>query len=252
MTSELWHPELESKPWPEVESWQSARLASFASSLRERSAFYRDHWSDAAIPEDPSRFAWLDGLPFTSKADLRRAQDGTTAQTPFGAIQAVPLREVVQVVSSSGTSGRPVVYGLTQRDVEAWSDGVANMFFTAGIRPEDTIVHLTRLPMVAGGLPYADALRRVGATLVWAGGLPTERTLRTIQALHATALTATVSFEVYLTEHCEDVLGVPPSALGLRKLIGGGSPAWGNPRSATRSVAAGGSITSVKPWASAT
>ena len=229
MTSALWHPEIESTPWPEVESWQSARLAAFANSVRERSIFYADHWRSATIPEAPSRLEWLDGLPFTSKADLRRAQDGTTVQTPFGAIQAVPLRDIVQVVSSSGTSGRPVVYGLTQRDVEVWSDGVANMFFTAGIRPEDTIVHLTRLPMVAGGLPYADALRRLGATLVWAGGLPTERTLRTIQALHATALTATVSFEVYLTEHCESVLGVPPSALGLRKLIGGGEPGLGQP-----------------------
>ena len=229
MTSELWHPELESKPWQEVESWQSARLASFANSLRERSIFYGDHWREATIPAAPSQLEWLGGLPFTSKTDLRRAQDETTTQTPFGTIQAVPLREVVQVVSSSGTSGRPVVYGLTQRDVEVWSDGVANMFFTAGIRPEDTITHLTRLPMVAGGLPYADALRRLGATLVWAGGLPTERTLRTIQALHATALTATVSFEVYLTEHCESVLGVPPSALGLRKLIGGGEPGMGQP-----------------------
>jgi hypothetical protein len=54
--------------------------------------------------------------------------------------------------------------------------------------------------MVAGGLPYADGLRRIGATLAWLGGFPTERILRALPRLQASAILATTSFGVYLSD----------------------------------------------------
>jgi phenylacetate-CoA ligase/benzoylacetate-CoA ligase len=48
--------------------------------------------------------------------------------------------------------------------------------------------------VVAGGLPYADGIRRIGATLAWIGGLPTERIIQVIPRLQVTAVLATTSF----------------------------------------------------------
>ena len=226
-TGALWDDELDSLHWSEVETWQGAQVESFVAGLAKRSSFYAEKLEASGTAVSTIRA--LELLPFTTKADLRLAQEKPVKGEPFGSIQGVPTSEIIQTVSSSGTSGRPVHYALTAHDHATWNDGIANMFFTAGIRPTDVIAHLTRLPMVGGGLPYADALRNLGATLVWAGGLSTERTLETIKSLQATALTATVSFEVYLAEHCREVTGYEPSALGLQKLIGGGEPGMGQP-----------------------
>ena len=192
-----WNSELETKPWPEVEAWQAERIAGFVSRLPGRSEFYRSHLGAGASGAGSMRsFDALDELPFTEKNQLRQAQSQPKAGRPFGSNQATPLFEIVQAVSSSGTTGDPMFYALTQRDLDVWSDGIANVFFTCGVRPEDVVAHLVGLPMVAGGLPYADGFRRIGATLAWLGGFPTERILRALPKLQASAILATTSFGV--------------------------------------------------------
>ncbi|HZU18835.1 MAG TPA: hypothetical protein VFD01_19830, partial [Candidatus Dormibacteraeota bacterium] len=156
-----WNPELETKPWPEVVAWQCQRVAQTIADLRARSAFYRRKLEGVGgAPSGPEVPRWLGQLPLTSKDELRRAQDVAPSGQPLGAQQAVDLGRVVRFVSSSGTTGRPVYYGLTRADVEAWADGVANAFFTAGIRPDDVVAHLVSLPMVAGGTAYALGFER--------------------------------------------------------------------------------------------
>src|SRR5207253_910781 len=115
--------------------------------------------------------------------EMRRSQNEQLPGEPFGRHQAVPLPEIVQVVSSSGTTGNPLYYALTAADLEVWRQAIAGAFFTAGIRPGDVVAHLVGLPGVAGGLPYADGFRTIGAALAWLGGFPTERILHSIRRL---------------------------------------------------------------------
>jgi len=136
---------------------------------------------------------------------------------------------VVQTLSSSGTTGEPVMYALTETDLQTWRDGIATGFFTAGIRSDDVVAHLVGLPGVAGGLPYADGLRRIGATLAWIGGLPTERIIALIPRLQATAVLSTTSFGTYLADRCHELTGQDASALGVRTLLGGGEPGMAQP-----------------------
>jgi phenylacetate-CoA ligase/benzoylacetate-CoA ligase len=82
---------------------------------------------------------------------------------------------------------------------------------------------------VAGGLPYADGFRRIGAALAWIGGLPTERIIRMLPRLQASAVLATTSFGTYLADRCRELIGHDASALGVRKLLGGGEPGIGQP-----------------------
>ena len=199
---EHWNAELESMPWRDVERWQATQVDAFLHKLRARSPLYaRLH--GAASPR-VADLADLRALPFTTKDDLRTAQDAASAGAPFGANQGVPSSAIVQALSSSGTTGRPLYYALTARDVETFTDAIATVWFAAGIRSDDVVAHLVGLPMVAGGLPYADGFRRVGATLCWLGGFPTERILADMRRLRATALLATTSFALHLAERWDE------------------------------------------------
>lgn len=228
-SGDYWNAELETQPWPEVERWQAQQIEPLLPALRQRSGLYaRLH---QALPAQPPvrSLADLAALPFTLKDHLRAAQQAAGAEQPFGANQCVAADEIVQAISSSGTTGDPLYYALTARDVERMSDAIAQVWFCAGIRRGDRVAHLVGLPMVAGGLPYADGFRRVGATLCWLGGFPTDRILRDMRRLRASALLATTSFALYLAERWDEVeaeTGVPSA---LSKVLGGGEPGLGQP-----------------------
>ena len=223
-----WDPELDARPWADVQRWQGAQIGPVLRRVQSESEFYRERFQGFDF-ERLFSFESLTRLPFTTKDELRVGQQHRSAGRPLGDQQARPLKSLVQMVSSSGTSGQPVLYGLTQRDVVRWADCIANMFYTAGVRPGDVVVHLTSLPMVAGGLPFADGLRRVGAALAWMGGYPPERVLAQLPAMQASVLSATTSHCVYLTEHCESLIGALPSSRGIRRIIGGGEPGLAQP-----------------------
>jgi len=227
--TEYWNAELETKPWSEVEGWQAGQIAAMLPALRQRSRFYARLHRDASIRSTIRSLADLAPLPFTLKDHLRAAQQTTRADEPFGDNQAATLSDIVQAISSSGTTGQPLYYALTQRDIERFADAIAHVWFTAGIRRDDVVAHLVGLPMVAGGLPYADGFRRIGATLCWLGGFPTERVVRDMRRLRVTALLATTSFAQYLAQRWSEIgreTGIPSS---LKKVIGGGEPGLGQP-----------------------
>ncbi|HEU5296771.1 MAG TPA: AMP-binding protein [Burkholderiaceae bacterium] len=229
-----WNAELETLAWDEVERWQAGRIAAMLPALRQRSRLYARLHADLSGEPAMRDLADLASLPFTLKDEIRIAQERSSPEQPFGDNQAMPSSDIVQAISSSGTTGAPLYYALTARDVEIFADAIANVWFTAGIRRGDTVAHLVGLPMVAGGLPYADGFRRVGATLCWLGGFPTERILRDMRRLRVTALLATTSFALYLAARWDDVgreTGLPSS---LTKVLGGGEPGLGVPDIRTR------------------
>ena len=219
-----WNEELETLPWQEVERWQAAQLAASLGRIRGTSALYaRLH---AGLAEAPrlATLADLQALPFTFKDDLRAAQEAADDALPFGLNQAVPRERVVQVVASSGTTGRPLYFAMTQADTQACADAIANVWFTAGLRPGDIVAHLVGLPMVAGGLPYADGFRRLGATLCWLGGFPTERILREMRHLRVTAMLSTTSFALHLSEQWAAAGRETGKPSHLNTVLGGGEP----------------------------
>ncbi len=224
-----WNESLETRPWAEVERWQVQQITSMLPALRQRSAMYAELHADLPGTLTLGDLADLQILPFTMKDHIRSAQDQATAAMPFGANQAMPLEKIVQGISSSGTTGQPLYYALTQHDIEMFTDAIANTWFTAGLRKHDVVAHLVGLPMVAGGLPYADGFRRIGATLCWLGGFPTDRILREMRRLRTTALLATTSFGLYLAQHWDAVgreTGVPSA---LTKVLCGGEPGLNQP-----------------------
>jgi phenylacetate-CoA ligase len=98
--------------------------------------------------EDLARF------PFTTKQDLRETY-------PFGMF-AVPVKNVVRIHASSGTTGKPTVVGYTQRDIDTWSELVARSIWAAGGRPGDRVQVAYGYGLFTGGLGAHYGAERLG------------------------------------------------------------------------------------------
>ncbi|MFH0957380.1 MAG: phenylacetate--CoA ligase family protein [Pseudomonadota bacterium] len=219
-----WNPEFDTMPWKSLQDYWLEKMRALVTHVTSNSEFYRNHLKN--LP-GISSFDSLTEMPQMTKEHIRKAQIEGTGELPLGSIQVAKTEDIVQIISSSGTTGRPVYYGITRRDLESWQDALANFTYTAGIRQNDIVAHAVGTPIFAGGEPYFGGMRNLGATVAWAGGLTTLRLLETIRNLHCTSILGTTSFDIYLAEHCEEFIGIPAKKLGVRKILGGGESGLG-------------------------
>ena len=224
-----WDPELETMPWEELLRWQAGQAGPWLAALPERWRFHRERLAGARVPEWVADPGFLADLPFTTKDEIRASQEDAGPGKPFGRHQGVPLSGVIQVLSSSGTTGDPLNFALTAADLEVWRDGIATGFYTAGIRGHDVVAHLVGLPGVAGGLPVRRRVppHRRGAGLDRRAPHRADRPVH--PAVQATAVLATSSFGTYLADRCRDLTGSDAASLGVRTLLGGGEPGLAQP-----------------------
>lgn len=223
---EYWNREFETMAWQELHGYWLDKFKKLVDYVKNNSDFYKYHLKDV-YPEQIRSFESLTEIPFMTKNEIREAQGSTGRDMPLGSIQVARTEDVVQVISSSGTTGRRVYYGITGNDLEAWHDALATFAFTAGIRKQDIVAHAVGIPIFAGGEPYFAGMRRIGATVVWVGGQTTTKMLETVRDMYCTVFHGTASFDLYVAEHCKEMIGVDARELGIRKVIGGGEPGLG-------------------------
>ncbi|MCX5803804.1 MAG: phenylacetate--CoA ligase family protein [Proteobacteria bacterium] len=221
---DFWNHEFETMPWDELHKYWLDRFNTLLAYTKDNSAFYKNHLKEI---DSCTSFEALTKVPVMTKNEIRDAQQKSDRGTPLGTIQVAKTEDIVQVISSSGTTGRPVYYGITQKDLEAWRDALATFTYNAGIRKGDIVAHVVGTPIFAGGEPYFGGMRHIGATVVWAGGLATERLFETLRNMYCTAILGTTSFDLYLAENCKKYLGIDAKDLGIKKILGGGEPGLG-------------------------
>ena len=209
--------------WPreEIEKLQLARLKDTVARAYQKVPFYRETFDKLGIkPEDIKSLADLKKLPFTTKDDLRRYY-------PYG-VFAVPMRQIVRVHSSSGTTGIPTVVGYTKRDLDTWTDLVARVITEAGVTADDIVQISFGYGMFTGGFGLHYGMERVGATVLPLSSGNTMRQLRTMRDFGVTALVSTPSYALHMAEVAEENGIDPKRDLKVRVgLFGGeGSSDW--------------------------
>jgi phenylacetate-CoA ligase len=111
--------EVEAISPPDMQRLQVERLRAGIGRLSKTVPFYSKKLREAGVSEDSIRSPKdLARLPFTTKDDLRD-------NYPFGLV-AVPMKEVIRIHASSGTTGNPVVGAYRSNDVRLWSDSLLN------------------------------------------------------------------------------------------------------------------------------
>ncbi len=134
-------------------------------------------------------------IPYTTKADLRD-------NYPYGLL-AVPMDDIVRVHASSGTSGKPTVVAYTKNDLDMWSDCVARLIVAAGGRKSDVVQISFGYGLFTGALGLHQGWEKVGASVIPASSGNTERQVMLMKDLGATALVATPSYGLYISEVME-------------------------------------------------
>ncbi|BAU23632.1 phenylacetate-CoA ligase [Caldimicrobium thiodismutans] len=204
-----WNKDLETMPREKLRSLQLERLKRIVKYAYEKVPFYRKRFDTSGIkPEDIRSLEDIKYIPFTSKADLREVY-------PFGMF-AVPLSEIVEIHSSSGTTGKPVVMGYTKNDIEVWKEVMARSITTMGVTREDIIQIAYGYGLFTGGLGFHYGALAIGATIVPASAGNTRRQIELMRDFGSTVICCTPSYALYLAEYAKDEMGIDPSSLKLK------------------------------------
>jgi phenylacetate-CoA ligase len=189
----IWNPDIECLARPQLESLQLDRLQNQIRRMSERVPYYAEKMKAAGIvPGDIRSLADTRLLPFTEKDDLRQ-------NYPFQTF-AVPLREVVRIHASTGTTGKPTVVGYTRQDMETWSEVVARFLVAGGLTPDDIVQIAFGYGLFTGGFGLHYGVEKVGATVIPASSGNTERQILLMKDLGTTALVCTPTYAVLLGE----------------------------------------------------
>lgn len=216
MKHNIWDPLHECLERKDLERLQLERLRSTLERVAKVPC-YKDKFSAAGIsPGDIHSLDDMAKLPFTTKEDLRQ-------NYPYGMF-AVPMRDVVRIHSSSGTTGKPTVVGYSRKDLDDWSGLVARFMTAAGVLPDD-IVHIAfgyGLFTGAFGLHYGAEL--IGSAVIPMSGGNTERQIMILKDYEATALVCTPSYALTLADRIEKLGHDPRTYLSLKVGLFGGEP----------------------------
>jgi phenylacetate-CoA ligase len=189
----IWNPQAETMPRAELTALQTQRLQQQVTRAFEKVRFYRQALEGRGVqPQDIQTLDDIERLPFTIKDDFRTAY-------PYG-LFAVPLKDVVRLHASSGTTGKPVVGGYTRADMAMWSEVMARTFAAGGVTDEDIFQNFYGYGLFTGGLGAHIGAELIGATVVPISGGLTRRQVQLMEDFGVTAIAGTPSYTLVIAE----------------------------------------------------
>jgi phenylacetate-CoA ligase len=199
-----------------LERLQLERLQAGIDRLSKMVPFYRDKLCGGrGGPELISSLDDLVRLPFTTKGDLHD-------NYPFGLL-AVPMKEVIRIQASSGTTGKPTVVPYTRNDIALWADLIARAYAAAGVTEHDVVHNAYGYGLFTGGLGFHYGAELIGATVIPVSGGNTKRQLTLMRDCGSTVLCSTPSYALLIAEVADEE-GIDPASLPLKAGMFGAEP----------------------------
>ncbi|HOF77027.1 MAG TPA: phenylacetate--CoA ligase [Smithellaceae bacterium] len=212
----IWDEKNECMSRDEIEQLQLERLQAVMNRVHKNVVHYRKTFDEAGIiAEDIRSLSDLVKIPFTTKEDLR-------LNYPYGMF-AVPLREIVRIHSSSGTTGKPIVVGYTKNDIRTWSNLVARFMTAAGVTRDDLVQIAFDYGIFTSAFGMHHGAEAIGASVIPMGMGDTEKQIMIMQDYKTTVLVSTPSYALSLAERLEQ-FDISPNALSLKVGLFGGEP----------------------------
>src|ERR1700749_4551116 len=203
----------------EMMALQTKRLAWSLRHAYDNVAHYKKAFDKAGVhPKDFRQLSDLAHFPFTVKTDLRD-------NYPFNMF-AVPREQLVRVHASSGSTGKPIVVGYTQRDIDTWSEVMARSIRAAGGRTGMIIHNAYGYGLFTGGLGVHYGAEKLGCTVVPISGGMTERQVQLINDFRPDIITVTPSYMLAILDEFKR-RGIDPRQSSLKFGIFGAEP-WTN------------------------
>src|SRR6187399_537870 len=203
----------------EMAALQTRRLAWTLAHAYDNVAHYKKAFDKAGVhPRDFRQLSDLALFPFTVKTDLRD-------NYPFGMF-AVPREKLVRIHASSGTTGKPIVVGYTQADIDMWSEVMARSIRAAGGRTGMIMHNAYGYGLFTGGLGAHYGAERLGCTVVPVSGGMTERQVQLIEDFGAEIIMVTPSYMLAILDEYKRI-NLDPKKSPLKIGIFGAEP-WTN------------------------
>ena len=176
---------------------QSKRLVDVVKRVYDNVPFYRKKMQQRGVePGDIKSIEDIGKLPFTTKEDLKN-------NYPFGLL-AIPMKDVVRVQGTSGTTGKLTIAPYSQKDVDVWGECVARGLTMAGLTNEDIIHVCYGYGLFTGGMGLDFGAKALGATAIPMSAGNTKRQMMVMEDLGATAFACTPSYALYLAESIQE------------------------------------------------
>jgi phenylacetate-CoA ligase len=147
-------------------------------------------------------FRGLTGIPALSELP---AVDKKVLSERNADFLSVPRNRIAEIVTTSGTTGRPLLWMLTPSDVHRLAVNEKLSFACAGVTPRDTVLVAVALDRCfIAGLAYWQGLRELGCSVVRVGASSSLLVLEMIERIRPTAIVAVPSFlRVIADKACE-------------------------------------------------
>ncbi len=203
-------------PAEKLREIQSQRLKATVKLAYDHVPFFRARMEEKGVaPGDIKSIDDIVHLPFSMKKDLRDTY-------PYG-LFAVDMKEVVRLHASSGTTGKPIVVGYTQEDMDVWTQAVKRGLLATGFRNTDIVQNFYGYGLFTGGLGVHYGLEALGATVIPISGGNTERQIMVMKDFNVTAVGGTPSYFVHIID-VADKMGIDISQMNLKRGIFGAEP----------------------------
>lgn len=200
-----WNESAEKMSRDELEQLQFERLQSTLNRVYRNVKFYQRRFDDLGLqPSDIRTMDDLEKIPFTTKDDLRE-------NYPYGML-AVPLREVVRIHSSTGTTGKPTVICYSRNDLDKWSELVARILTSGGVTRDDVVQIAFGYGLFTGGFGLHAGAEKIGASVIPVSSGNTAKQLMIMEDYRTSALVCTPSYALFISEVMEK------NSIDLRRL----------------------------------
>ncbi|UCD57909.1 MAG: phenylacetate--CoA ligase [Candidatus Hydrogenedentota bacterium] len=212
----IWDEQHECMPREQLRELQLRRLKSVVRRVYKNVSYFRSRLDDLGLkPADIKSLDDVQKLPFITKHELRETY-------PFG-LFATPMKDVVRIQSSSGTTGKPVVAGYTRFDLNVWTELMVRTMTAGGTTADDVVQNAYGYGLFTGGFGFHCGAEKIGATVIPVSGGNTRRQLMIMQDFGTTVLACTPSYSLQIAE-VADEMGVDMAGMKLRVGFFGAEP----------------------------
>jgi Coenzyme F390 synthetase len=188
--------EMETLSKEKLQALQLERLQAVVARAYHQNQFYRRLYDEAGVkPSDIHTLEDIRKLPFLEKKTVRAAYPMGMALQPIGGEGGV-----VEMHSTSGTTGKSVPVFATKKDIERWADLNARELWMVGLRPGDVLMNCYGYGMPTGGFGfhYGAMAMNVMTIPMGADARQYERMFDFIRDFNVTAFCMTPSVGLYL------------------------------------------------------
>jgi len=190
-------PEIEYQPREVIKRFQEEKLRENLQYLAANSPFYKRMFAANGI--DIAQIKTLEDLqriPFTNKNDLQRHNND---------FLCIPREKIIDYITTSGTTGDPVTFACSEKDLQRLAYNEKISFICAGLEPSNVLQLMTTIDKrFMAGLAYFLGIRELGAGIIRVGnGIP-ELQWDTINRIHPDSIMCVPSFILKLIQYAEE------------------------------------------------